>query len=78
MVLGELHSFDVDTKIPSGCRPSVRALMSAMSDFGLTAVPSIARPITMNAHWWGELMDVGDNALIRGLDAACPILRPGK
>lgn len=55
-----------------------RALMSAVNDLGTEN-----RPIERSADYdervlvGAELSDVGDQALIRGLDTAFPILRPG-
>ena len=55
-----------------------RALMSAVNDLG-TANHPIERSADYDERVLveAELLDVGDQALIRGFDAAFPILRPG-
>ena len=55
-----------------------RALMSAVNDLGADNHP-IGRSADYDERVLveAELLDVGDQALIRGLDTAFPILRPG-
>ena len=56
-----------------------RALMSAVKDRGERYWPPGGGALRMIAHRWGQdLKDVGEQALMRGLDTALPILRLGQ
>jgi hypothetical protein len=66
------------TAFKRGRRIETRALMSAVNDLGADNHP-IGRSADYDERVLveAELLDVGDQALIRGLDTAFPILRPG-
>ena len=53
--------------------------MSAVNTLGERSRPPILAGDLMNAHRWRQdLKDVGDQALMRGLDTAFPVVRLGQ
>ena len=59
--------------------PENIALMSAVKDPGERYRPPGGGALQMIAHRWGQdLKDVGEQALMRGLNTAVPILRLGQ